>query len=246
MVRKLEIYVPLQPDDRDAVLALPYTLKSYDASAYLVREGEVVKHCAVLLSGFAFRHKITNMGMRQIVSVQIPGDALDFQHVFLEAADHNLQTATRVDVALITKRAILDIARSRPAISDVIFASILVELSILRECALNLAKRDARTRLAHFLCELAVRLDAVGLTSYQGYELPLSQEQIGDALGISAVHTNRTIRALEMEGLIARDKRSISFPRWEAICSVAGFSSSYLHLNRIDRNSRLAARQRQI
>ena len=91
-------------------------------------------------------------------------------------------------------------------------------------------RRDARSRLAHFLCEFAIRLDMQGLTGAEGYELPMSQEQLGDALGLTAVHVNRTIKSLEADGLIGRNRRRISFPQWDALRELADFSSRYLHL----------------
>jgi CRP-like cAMP-binding protein len=230
MVRKLEIHTPLQSDDRDALLSLPHTLRTYEPSGYLVREGEAPEQCAVLLSGFAFRQKLTGQGMRQIVSMHIPGDALDFQHLFLDIADHNVQTLTRADVATIPRTALRNLARSRSAIGNAIFVSTLVEGSISREWVLNIGRRDARSRLAHLLCEFAVRLDALGLAGDQGYELPMSQEQLGDALGLTAVHVNRTIKSLEADGLIMRNRRLISFPCWDALRDVADFSTRYLHL----------------
>ncbi len=230
MVRKLEIHTPLQQDDRDALLALPHTLKTYEPSAYLVREGDAPKQCAVLLSGFAFRQKLTGSGMRQIVSMHIPGDAIDFQHLFLDVADHNVQTLTRADVATIPRKALRDLARSRAAVGNAIFVSTLVEGSISREWVLNIGRRNARSRLAHFLCEFAMRLDVLELAAGQPYELPMSQEQLGDALGLTAVHVNRTIKSLEADGLITRNRRRISFPRWDALRELADFSSRYLHL----------------
>ncbi len=230
MVRKLEIHTPLQPEDREALLSLPHTLKTYEPSSYLVREGEAPDQCAVLLSGFAFRQKLTGEGMRQIVSMHIPGDALDFQHLFLDIADHNVQTLTRADVATIPRNALRNLARSRSAIGNAIFVSTLVEGSISREWVLNVGRRDARSRLAHLLCEFAVRLDVLGLSGDQGYELPMSQEQLGDALGLTAVHVNRTIKSLEADGLITRNRRRISFPRWDALRDLADFSTRYLHL----------------
>ena len=230
MVRKLEIHTPLQQGDSDALLTLPHTLKTYEPSAYLVREGDAPEQCAVLLSGFAFRQKLTSSGMRQIVSMHIPGDALDFQHLFLDVADHNVQTLTHADVATIPRTALRELARSRSAIGNAIFVSTLVEGSISREWTLNIGRRDARSRLAHFLCEFAIRLDVVGLTPGQGYELPMSQEQLGDALGLTAVHVNRTIKSLEADGLITRNRRRISFPRWDALRDLADFSTRYLHL----------------
>ncbi len=230
MVRKLAIHTPLQPEDREALLSLPHTLKTYEPSSYLVREGEAPDQCAVLLSGFAFRQKLTGEGMRQIVSMHIPGDALDFQHLFLDIADHNVQTLTRADVATIPRNALRNLARSRSAIGNAIFVSTLVEGSISREWVLNVGRRDARSRLAHLLCEFAVRLDVLGLSGDQGYELPMSQEQLGDALGLTAVHVNRTIKSLEADGLITRNRRRISFPRWDALRDLADFSTRYLHL----------------
>jgi len=141
-----------------------------------------------------------------------------------------VQTLTHADVATIPRTALRELARSRSAIGNAIFVSTLVEGSISREWTLNIGRRDARSRLAHFLCEFAIRLDVVGLTPGQGYELPMSQEQLGDALGLTAVHVNRTIKSLEADGLITRNRRRISFPRWDALRELADFSSRYLHL----------------
>ncbi|MEG3082251.1 Crp/Fnr family transcriptional regulator [Sphingomonas sp. PB2P12] len=230
LVRKLETHAVLDADDRSALLSLPHTCRTYEASSYLVREGDAPVQCAVLLTGFAYRQKLSGSGMRQIVSMHIPGEALDFQHLFLEIADHNVQTLTRADVATIPRKALRDLVHSRPSIANAIFINTLVEASIFREWILNIGRRDARSRLAHFLCEFAVRLDMQGLTGPDGYELPMSQEQLGDALGLTAVHVNRTIKTLESDGLITRNRRRISFPRWEALREVADFSARYLHL----------------
>jgi CRP-like cAMP-binding protein len=230
MVRKLETHAVLDDDDRTALLALPYTLRTFEPSSYLVREGDAPDQCAVLLSGFAYRQKLTGAGMRQIVSLHIPGEPLDFQHLFLDVADHNVQTLTRADVATIPRSALRELARTRAAIGNAIFVNTLVEGSIFREWILNIGRRDARSRLAHFLCEFAIRLDRQGLTGPDGYELPMSQEQLGDALGLTAVHVNRTIKSLESDGLIGRNRRRISFPRWDALRELADFSSRYLHL----------------
>ena len=230
MVRKLETHAALSEDDRRALMALPYTLRIYEPSSYLVREGDAPEQCAVLLSGFAYRQKQTGSGMRQIVSLHIPGEPLDFQHLFLDVADHNVQTLTRAEVATISRVALRELARSRASVGHAIFVNTLVEASIFREWILNIGRRDARSRLAHFLCEFAIRLDMQGVVNASGYELPMSQEQLGDALGLTAVHVNRTIKSLEADGFISRNRRRISFPRWEALRELADFSSRYLHL----------------
>jgi len=220
----------LVADPRDAVLSLPYTLRTLEAATYTVREADVPEHCAVLVSGFAYRQKLAGDGSRQIVALHIPGDALDFQNLFLDVSDHSVQMLTRAEVAFLTMRDLQLLARERPAVAHAILVKILVEASIFREWVLNVGRRDSRTRIVHLLCELGVRLDAEGLADDYGYELPMTQEQLADAVGLTPVHVNRTLKALEAEGLIVRSKRSISFPDWKRLRNVGDFNQRYLHL----------------
>jgi CRP-like cAMP-binding protein len=230
LVRKLSRHVALQPDDCAALLALPYTLRMLDHSTYLLREGDPPQYCSVLTSGFAYRQKLSGEGARQIVSLHIPGEALDLQSLYLDVADHNIQTLTRAEVALVPRPAMRELIEARPAIARAAMIEILVEASISREWTLNIGRRDAQTRLAHLLCEVAVRLDAQGLSGGEGYELPMTQEQLGDALGLTAVHVNRTLKALETRGLIARNRRHVGIPHWTALRDVGDFTGRYLHL----------------
>jgi CRP-like cAMP-binding protein len=230
LLRNLELRVPLPDADRKAILALPYNMKTLEPATYTVREADSPELCAVLVSGFAYRQKLTGDGARQIVALQIPGDALDFQNLFLDVSDHNVQMLTRGEVAYLARSDLQNLARTRPAIGHAILVKILVEASIFREWVLNVGRRESRSRLAHLLCELAIRLEALGLTEEYGYELPMTQEQLADALGLTPVHVNRTLKALEAEGLVIRNKRNIAFPDWERMRGVGDFNQRYLHL----------------
>jgi CRP-like cAMP-binding protein len=230
LLRNLEIRAPLPEEDRQAVLALPHIMRTLEAAAYTIREAEPPEQCAVLVSGFAFRQKLTGEGARQIVALHIPGDALDFQNLFLNVADHSVQMLTRGEVAFINRSDLQKLARTRPAVGHAILVKILVEASIFREWVLNVGRRDSRTRIAHLLCELAVRLNEEGLAEDYGYDLPMTQEQIADAVGLTPVHVNRTLKALEADGLVIRTKRNISFPEWQRLRSVGDFNQRYLHL----------------
>ena len=230
LVRNLELRSPLPPQDREAVLNLPHTVRTLEAATYTIREADPPEHCAILVSGFAYRQKLTGNGARQIVAVHIPGDALDFQNLFLDVSDHSLQMLTRAEVAFVTMRDLQTLARERPAVGHAILVKILVEASIFREWVLNVGRRDSRARVAHLLCELGVRLEAEGLAEDYSYELPMTQEQLADAVGLTPVHVNRTLKALEAEGLIVRSKRSVSFPDWKRLRSVGDFNQRYLHL----------------
>ena len=230
LVRKLETHARLDDSDREAILGLAFTERTMEAGAYLVREGDVPDRCAVLLTGFAYRQKQTGDGLRQIVSLHIPGEATDFQGLFLDEADHSVQMLTRGEVAFVARAEFQALVRSRLAVSHAILVHILVESSIFREWVLNVGRRDARSRLAHLLCEFAIRLQAQGLAGPEAFELPVTQELLADALGLTAVHVNRTLKALEAEGLIVRKKRSVGFPAWRRLQDAGDFNPRYLHL----------------
>jgi len=232
LLANLELRSPLSPADRETILSLPCTLKSLAPGSYLAREGEPPTACGVLVSGFAYRQKLTGDGGRQILSIHIPGEALDFQNIFLNSADHSVQMLTRGQVALLLRTDIQKAARASPAIAHAMLINVLVEASIFREWILNVGRRDAKSRLAHVLCELAVRLDAHGLTEEMGYHLPMTQAELADALGLTPVHLNRVIRALEVDGLLVRTKRDLSFPDWERMRDLADFNDRYLHFAR--------------
>jgi CRP-like cAMP-binding protein len=181
------------------------------------------------LSGFAFRSKIVANGGRQILSIHIPGDMLDLQHALLGVADHNIQMLTAGIVAFVSAEAVQEIAFRRPTIGRAMWMDTLVDGSIFPEWIANVGRRDARTRIAHLLCEFAVRLHAAGLAEHNRYELPITQEQLGDATGLTGVHVNRTLQGLRKDGLIDRNKRAITIEDWKALSRAGDFDSGYLH-----------------
>lgn len=233
LIAKLETRGTLGEDDLAAIRALPCTVRAMPAQSYLMREGERPTRCAFLMSGFAHRHKLTSEGARQIVGILMPGDFTDLQQLFLVEADHNVQALTRLEVADIAAADLQALALSRPGVNRAMWVDALVEASITRETVLNVGRRDGVARIAHLLCEFETRLAVAGLAD-QGYELPMSQEQIGDATGMTGVHTNRTIKQLEKEGLIARSgrsRRSLIITDWPGLQARADFSTRYLHLD---------------
>lgn len=230
LVRKLNRHVALGTADCDAIRSLRHSVRDLPASAYLLREDDKPGDCAVLLHGIVFRQKMSRNGARQIVALQFPGDPLDLQHLFLDCADHSVQALTDIRVAMVPRIILRDIAAAYPAIARAFAIHSEVDASIAREWLLNTGRRSARERLAHLLCEVAARLDRQQQVSNEGYELPMTQEQLGDALSLTSVHVNRTIRSLEQEGLISRHRRKIFFRDWASMREVAGFRDSYLHL----------------
>ncbi|MET0376647.1 MAG: Crp/Fnr family transcriptional regulator [Rhizorhabdus sp.] len=232
MVDKLSTRVVLSEADRSAILALPHELRTFDAAAYVVREGEKPRsHCDFIEKGFAFRQKLTSEGARQIVSLHMRGDFLDLQHLFLNVADHNVQALTKLNVVGIERDALQTMALERPVVARAMWVDALVDASISREWVMNVGRRDARARIAHVLCEFALRMKAAGFASDQGYELPLTQEQLADVVGLTPVHVSRMLKSLEYDGIVQRNRRFISFRDWDVVATVGDFSALYLHLD---------------
>jgi CRP-like cAMP-binding protein len=136
---------------------------------------------------------------------------------------------TRGEMAVIPREALQALVRSRPNIAHAVLVKMLVEGSIFREWIFNVGRRNSRARVAHLLCEFAVRLQTESLAVDYGYELPMTQEQLADAVGLTPFHVNRTLKSLEAAGLIIRNKRNITLPHRERLRTVGDFNQRYLH-----------------
>ncbi|HEY0044753.1 MAG TPA: Crp/Fnr family transcriptional regulator [Allosphingosinicella sp.] len=230
VVARLERFGTLDEADRRAILALPYTVRDVDIGTYLVREGERPPGVAMMLSGFAYRHKITGEGARQILAVHLPGEFVDLQNAFLGVADHNVQALSRGRVAQVSRSAIHALSDSYPNVARAMWTLTLVDASVFREWVVNVGRRSSIARIAHLLCEFAARLEAEGLADEYGYELPMTQEQLADACGLTPVHVNRVLKELGRMGLIDRQKRAIAIRDWAGLRQVGDFNARYLHL----------------
>ncbi|MFL6776660.1 MAG: Crp/Fnr family transcriptional regulator, partial [Sphingomicrobium sp.] len=224
LVEKLAYRTALSAEDRAAIMALPFTLRRMERSQFLVREREPATHSCVMLSGYSIRSKLTATGERQIVAVHMKGEVVDLQNSLLEVADHSVQMLVPGKVAMIPREEVIRLTLERPKVAHAMWIDTLVDASIFREWIANVGRRDARTRVAHLLCEFAVRLRVAGLGENTHYELPMTQEQLADATGLTPVHINRTLRELDKDGLIERpNPRVIRIGDWHMLAEVGDF-----------------------
>jgi CRP-like cAMP-binding protein len=229
LFRRWQRRVSLTPEDKAAIVGLPWSERTYARDSYLVREGEPASVCSLLIKGFAFRQKLVSDGARQIISIHIPGEFLDLQNSLLDVADHNVQCLTRCLVGIIHKSALLDLMAARPNVRRAIWLDSLIDSSIFREWVVNVGRRDARQRIAHLLCELADRMKSSGIANGQSYDFPLTQEQIADCTGLTPVHTNRTLQGLRRDGLISLSSNELSILDWDRLAEIGDFNERYLH-----------------
>lgn len=229
LLKRWERRVTLSEEDRAALLALPTTRRSFTRDGYLVREGEAPSHCNFLLSGFAYRQKLVSNGLRQIISIHIPGEFIDLQNTLLTVADHNVQSLGRSEVAVVPQNALLELISTRPQIARAAWLDTLIDASIFREWVVNVGRRSAVARISHLLCELMLRLKSAELCTGTSCDFPLTQEQIADATGLTSVHTNRTLQALRKKGLITLSQSKLTVVDWDRLAEVGDFSERYLH-----------------
>jgi CRP-like cAMP-binding protein len=233
MLRKLRLWVDLGPAQEQALLDLPHTVVALERQRIIVREGDDVSHCWLALSGYCIRFKYVGNGTRQIVSIHMKGDMVDMHNALLGVADHSVQTLTACKMAKIPIEAIRDLSDREPSIKDALWIDTLVDASIHREWVANVGRRDAPTRIAHLLCEFGLKMDAIGLDPLN-YELPMTQEQLADATGLTAVHVNRVLQGLAADGLIERvTSKSVIIGDWKKLAAAGDFHRGYLHLDRL-------------
>lgn len=186
-----------------------------------------------MLGGFSIRSKLVGSGGRQIVGIHLKGEMVDLQNSMLGVADHSVQMLTSGSIALIPREAVIRVTLERPKIGHAMWIDTLVDGSIFREWIANVGRRDARTRIAHLLCEFSLRLKVAGMGDEENYQLPMTQEQLADATGLTPVHVNRSLKALEADELIHRSTpRAIHIGDWRKLAHAGDFDSAYLHMPR--------------
>ena len=230
LISKLEHGAELNDNDRATLGALTRQTRRVAAHEDLIHEGEAPSNVHLVLDGFACRYKFLPNGRRQIMAFLIPGDFCDFHVAILGAMDHGIATMTPCTMVSIPRQTIEELTAHHPRITRALWWCTLVDEAILREWLVNMGQRPANQQTAHVLCELLVRLQAVGRATRDSYEFPLTQEEFGDAMGLSVVHTNRSLQHLRQEGLIVLKGGTLTMPDVERLKEFAGFNPNYLHL----------------
>lgn len=229
VIRKLSAFERLSDGEVHAVQKLGHDVRVFHKYRDIITEGENPDFVHVVLAGWAARYTILPDGSRMITAFLIPGDFCDMHVTTLSAMDHSILAVTDCKVAFARKGAIDDITRSTPALTRAFWRSTLVDEAVLRQWLVSVGRRDAKATLAHLLCELHVRLQLVGLAEDGDLQLPLTQTELADATGLTAVHVNRTLRALRQDGLIAEGP-SIRLRDIAGLREAGDFNPQYLHL----------------
>ncbi|WP_336487619.1 Crp/Fnr family transcriptional regulator [Methylobacterium nigriterrae] len=233
LIRRLECFVRLSHDDKRLLAtAASQRVRRLGPREDIVVEGDPPRDVSLVLDGWACRYKTLADGRRQIIAFFLPGDTCDPHAFAVREMDHSLATLTPVTIAEIARDTLQDIVDASPRLARALIWTMLVTAAVQREWTVSLGQRTAVERLGHLLCELFLRLRAVGLTDGPSCELPLTQVDLGEATGLSNVHVNRVLQELRGSGLISLKGRVLTIHDLQRLQAVALFNAAYLHLDR--------------
>lgn len=227
-IARLRIHSPIDEGDARALEAIAGQTRRIAAGSFATRDGESPTTCSLLNYGLAVNHKIVGSGGRQIVGMFLAGELLDFDGLFLETIDFNIQAISDCEVTLFQCPDMLRVLFERPAIGKALLRDNAIRAAISREWMTNLGRRDSTAKVAHLLCEISLRLTLSGDASDDCFELPINQEQIADIIGVTTMHVGRVLRTLEAEKIIIRQNRVINIIEKNRLRSIGDFSPTYL------------------
>jgi CRP-like cAMP-binding protein len=235
-VRKIESVAlfDLSAAEREALSTLPMHVVSYEAHQDVVHERDRPKRCFAVLSGIAATYKTTQDGRRQVMAYHVPGDVPDFQSLHLEVLDFSIAAVSAISIGFVDHTVLRTMFSNHPRLVDAFWRTTLIEGSLSREWMLNNGRRESYPRMAHLFCELITRLQVVGLAEHHSCHLPLTQYELGDALGISSVHVNRVLKEMRDNGLITLGGGRLVVHDWQALAEAGEFDPTYLHLRALD------------
>ncbi|QOR41024.1 Crp/Fnr family transcriptional regulator [Billgrantia diversa] len=218
----------LTADDKALLLSLELNSRRVSAGEVLWQESADVDIFCVIKEGWAFSYRNLGNGSMQILKVYLPGDIIGIRDFGFSRRLAGVAMINEGAVCPFTYQQLFELFGRSPALVAGIIAVAVRQQAILTERLVYLGRYSAHERLAHFLYELYMRLKRIGAVEDNGFFMPLSQEQIGDALGLSAVHVSRTFSMLRDEGLIVRDRQHVTLPDPQALARLVEFNDTYI------------------
>jgi CRP-like cAMP-binding protein len=232
LTTKLARLVPLSPAEVAALATPQSPSRAVARNREIVSAGRKYDGVFVLSDGAAIRYRVLRDGRRQVLNIALPGDFIGFPASFFETALYSITALSEANVSWVPF-ALFGLFQEHPRLAAVLFCSFSCEAAMYTERVIDVGRRSALERVAHFLLEQLTRLQAIGMADERTYRMPLTQELIGDALGLSVPHVNRTLRQLREDGLVGIDGQIVSIRDLEALAALADFEQGYLSRFRI-------------
>jgi CRP-like cAMP-binding protein len=229
-LKKLRARHPISAEEEQAIRACIREVREHPADRTIIRAGQELSFCTLLLEGVMCRYKDLRDGQRQIMELHVAGDFADMHSYTLKRLDHNLMTLSPCRVGIMPHEDARRLFDTHPRLRDVYWFGTNLDAAIHREWTLSLGRRDARSRTAHLFCELRVRLEVVGLADETGYDLPLTQADLAECLGLTAIHVNRVLKELRESGIVQFRGGRVSILDLRLLERAAEFDPGYLYV----------------
>ena len=232
LLSHLSIIGQVSNEDADAILGLGGEVRSLKRHEDILKPGDAPKWSVVVLRGFLQRYGSRRDGLRQIQSFYIPTDAPSLETLHIEKVQSTLSAVIPSTVGLVPHSDLLDLMDRRPNVRALIWRESLVQSAIFREWLTRNSRLTADARMAHLFCEIFVRSCAVGLNDGESCEMPVTQEMLADALGLTGVHVNRTLQSLRETNMVEHKNGRLFIHDFKRLAAYADFDPAYLHLRR--------------
>ncbi len=232
LIAKLERSLVLSEAERAAIGAVPVTLETRRGGDGVVWVGDRPSRSFMILKGLLATSKSVADGGNQITCFHIPGDMPDLQSLHLDVMDSDIRALTDCQLAFMAHQDLRRLCDQHPRLAALLWRTTLVDAAMYREWVVNVGQRQAPSRIAHVFCELMLRMEAMGLARDKSCYLGLTQEDLGQATGLSLVHVNRTLQDLRAQGLISFGQGRLTIHDWNRLVELGDFRSDFLHLPR--------------
>jgi CRP-like cAMP-binding protein len=229
LIKKLHAFCELTDADKEALSAFANKSAKVAAGEDVISEGENPKNVYLITKGWGCRYKYLEDGRRQILAFFLPGDLCDLNVYILDQMDHSIGAITPLEFSRVPPEAMNELGDNHPRVMRALWWDTLVTGSIQREWTVSLGQRDALESLAHLYCELYLRMRMVGLCKDGKCNLPLTQQHLADALGLTPTHTGRVIRQLNERGVVQFEKKMLHVKDLQALQEIGYFNANYLH-----------------
>jgi CRP-like cAMP-binding protein len=230
--RKLSSHTEISTTDIALLLGLIHAPTTFKSGAMIAASGDRLDHATLMIEGLACRSKILADGRRQILSLLLPGDVIDAHASLLGERDDNIEALTTCRIGRASQSQLTVIGLAQPRLAEALLREALIEGAIWREWVINVGRRSTLEALAHLICELKLRMDTVGIGADGTYPFALTQQDLADALGVTAIHLNRMLKQLRATGTIDLKAKSLEIRDWPRLLAFAHFNPGYLHLDR--------------
>jgi CRP-like cAMP-binding protein len=233
-VAKLRSRQALSEEDEKLLREAGWMQRRYARHEVVVRAGERLDHCHLLLSGFTARCQIDSAGNRQIVGIGIAGDLLDIHGPVLGRIDQDIVALSPCEIAGVPHDKVREMTHVSAAVQKIFWVQAAIEHSIQAAWIQALGAKRGPAKVAHMFCELQLRLGLVGIATQMGFPVPMSQQELADYAGMTHVHLNRCLKELRESGLLSFAQGWAKVQDWGALTRLARFDESYLNLRLIE------------